>query len=73
MKAPPLQDSLFNQWPNNIGQSFTQATYTTHASWLLNHWLFATGASNGTVYNNALQAHTGNWVTSSSAAAACAG
>ena len=55
--APPLQDSLFNQWPNNIGQSFTQATYTTHASWLLNHWLFATGASNGTVYNNALQAH----------------
>lgn len=55
--APPLQDSIFSRWPNVSGQNFQQATNTTHASWLLNHWLFETGASDNTVHTNALQAH----------------
>lgn len=52
---PQLQSSLWDAWPNTVGQDVATAIATTHVSWLINSGVFKTPLSE-TQRRNALRA-----------------
>ena len=52
---PEIQSTVWDTWPNTVGQDVTTAIQTTHVSWL-SSGTFDTPLT-GTKYDNALRAH----------------
>ncbi|WP_395805887.1 DUF4832 domain-containing protein [Archangium minus] len=61
-QRPEMQPTMWNSWPNPVEYYYGTPTEneetaikTTHATWLINNWLF-NNAVNSTQWNNALRA-----------------
>ncbi len=53
---PDIQETVWNTWPNSVGQDMATSIQTTHAGWLMHDYVF-TNPLDSTQRANAIRAH----------------